>query len=198
MNKQDILKVLEQSNSVSSNLTDNQISKYNSYEHKKNMSKAGKKGGSTNRDSGHMSELGKLNGAINGKSKKSIAAAKRIGKEIGKYNLLKVTPEQKLKGAKIAGKKNVESGHWAKYIKLGTEASTKARIERAYNKKVEVLSYITTETFIAKDIQSICNKLEYVGDFWKKVLREKSLVEQIHKGYNQFNPSVYKKINLDN
>jgi hypothetical protein len=148
----------------------------------------GRRGGATNAKSGHMKKIQQKGAYLGGKAQGHIT-----GTLYGKYNSEKLTFEQRSKGGITSGNNNKKNGHWDKYIKLGAEASTKARIQRAYNKKIEVLSYITTETFIAKDIQSICNKLNYVGDFWKKVLREKNLVEQIHKGYNQFNPSVYKK-----
>ena len=37
-------------------------------------------------------------------------------------------------------------------------------------------------------------KIRFYKIINKKILREKSLVKQIHKGYNQFNPSLYIKI----
>jgi hypothetical protein len=158
----------------------------------------GRLGGNTNKESGHISKLGKENGAINGKSEKSRAKAKILGQTIGKYNLAKTTLEQKSKGGKNSYKKHLESGWWDEYVKIGAAASAKARIERKIEKYKSIIKFIRKKEFTYSDMRNACEKYGILDNLLcgtaKKILREKSLITQIHKGYNQFNPSLYVKI----
>ena len=55
-----------------------------------------------------------------------------------------------------------------------------------------IIDSIETDIFDTATLRKACDNFGYKS--WKSVLKEKSLVEQIHKGYNQFNPSLYKKV----
>lgn len=56
----------------------------------------------------------------------------------------------------------------------------------------EILDSIEGETFTTSQARLACEK--YGLGNWKGLLKDKRLVEQIYKGTNQLNPSVYKKI----
>jgi hypothetical protein len=160
-------------------------------------SENGKKGGNTNKESGHMSNLGKQWGAVNGRTPNARRVASEMGKKYGKLNMEKyMTAEDKLRGAKKAGKNNVESGHWANYIKMGTKASIESRQQRKKEKIKSILNLIEKDVFQLKDIREAC-KIFGVKDYTnyaKLIAKNNEFVEQISKGYNQFNPSLYKKI----
>jgi hypothetical protein len=55
----------------------------------------------------------------------------------------------------------------------------------------EILDSIETETFTTSQIRYACDK--YGLGNWKGLLKDKRLVEQLYKGTNQSNPSIYKK-----
>lgn len=167
MDYKDIIKqeLNKVSNSKFAKLTDKQLAYFDSDECRENAKRGGK-----------------TTGYIQGK------------KNVSNKFWEKLTFEQRSNGGKTSHKKHVESGHWENYIKIGTKASVEARQKRYLEKQIDVLNRIKTDTFVTSDLRKICDELEYKGDFWKKLLRNKELVEQIHKGYNQFNPSIYKKI----
>lgn len=155
-------------------------------------------GGNTNKESGHMSKLGKNNGAINGKSEKSKAKAKILGDTIGKYNLQKTTFEDRSKGGKVSYLKHCESGWMDEVRKMGARASADKRIADKINKYKSILKLIRKKEFTYKDMRNACLKFgideDKVYGLAIKILKEVSLVKQIHKGYNQFNPSLYVKL----
>ena len=155
----------------------------------------GRKGGAKHRESGHISNVGKKFGAINGKSENSKKKAKILGQTIGKYNLLKTTPEQKLKGAKIAGAKRILMDDWKNMASIAGKKSGEKRTDDKITKMKSILKLIRKSEFRLLDVKNACDKMNIKDlNYAKKILREKSLVKQIHKGYNQFNPSLYIKI----
>lgn len=152
----------------------------------------GRLGGAKNAKSGHMSKVGKENGAKNGNSEKSKANAKKMGLKFGKQNALKITKEQRSKGGKTSHKNHIESGHWRNYIMIGAAASTKARINRGLENKKKIIDSIKSDTFTTSEARKACDNFGYKS--WKSLLRESKLVKQIYKGMNQFDPSIYKKV----
>jgi glycerol-3-phosphate dehydrogenase len=56
----------------------------------------------------------------------------------------------------------------------------------------EILDSIDGDTFITSQLRTACEK--YGLGNWKGLLKDNRLVIQIHKGTNQNNPSIYKKI----
>jgi hypothetical protein len=158
----------------------------------------GRLGGNTNKESGHISELGKNNGAINGKSEKSRAKAKILGDTIGKANLAKTTFEHRSKGGKTSGRSRVLDGTLLKASKIGAKVSSENRIALKIEKYKAIIKFIRKKEFTYSDMRNACEKYgildKYLFGTAKKILRENSLIKQIHKGYNQFNPSLYVKI----
>ena len=153
--------------------------------------KIGRKGGDTNKKSGHMSQLGKKNGAINGKSENSRKARAELGKKWGKINIRKITKKEKSDGGKIGGKVRAAQSDFHNHLCNMGQKSGKIRTEKKLELYKSILKLIRKKEFTAKDMQKACDKMEYKS--WKQVLKEKSLVKQIHKGCNQFNPSIYIK-----
>jgi hypothetical protein len=160
--------------------------------------KMGRLGGNTNKESGHMSELGKNNGAINGKSEKSRAKAKILGDTMGKANFAKTTFEHRSKGGKTSGRNRVLDGTLLRASKIGARVSSENRIALKIEKYKAIIKFIRKKEFTYSDMRNACLKFgideDKVYGLSKKILREVSLVKQIHKGYNQFNPSLYIKI----
>ena len=154
--------------------------------------KMGKLGGDTNKKSGHISKLGKKNGALNGKTENSRKASSKNGKIWGSINIKKISKKQKSEGGKIGGSIRAKQPEFKKHLKNITQKSVQSRI----NKKIElykcILKFIRKKEFTAKDMQKACDKMQYKNG--QKILKEKSLVKQIHKGCNQFNPSIYIKV----
>ena len=94
MNKQNILKVLEEANSVSSNLTDKQIEQYNSEEYKKGVSKGGKIVSNRLENKLRLKEIqkkvcvdgGKAMGKIQGKKNVESGLISSLGKQNSEFN----------------------------------------------------------------------------------------------------------------
>lgn len=158
----------------------------------------GRKGGANHIESGHISNVGKKFGAINGKSENSKKKAKILGQTIGKYNLLKATKEQKSAGGKIGGKIRASQNDFIDMCKSAGIKSAEKRINEKLEKYKCILKFIRKKEFTFADMRNACIKYgildRLVSGQAKKILREKSLVKQIHKGYNQYNPSLYIKI----
>jgi TusA-related sulfurtransferase len=55
----------------------------------------------------------------------------------------------------------------------------------------EILDLISTDIFTTSDARKACK--EYGLDNWKGFLKDNRIIEQIHKGTNQHNPSIYSK-----
>jgi hypothetical protein len=136
MNKNDILKVLEQSNKNLGKLTDKQHAQYVSEGHKKQVKQRASKGGS----------------------------------------------------------KTLKGKGYTDIQKKANQTSTKIRIEKFKS----ILNLITKEVFTYKDVRYACEKFGIIKTSIemtaKRILREKLCVKQIHKGYNQHDPSLYVKI----
>lgn len=56
----------------------------------------------------------------------------------------------------------------------------------------KILDSIPTDTFITSIARKACN--EFGLDNWKGFLKDKRIITQLHRGTNQSNPSIYKKI----
>jgi len=155
-------------------------------------SEGGKRGGLTNKTTGHMKRIQKENAHLGG-----LITGSWLGKNYGKYNMDKMSREDKVRGAKIAGKKAVESGTLLKASKLGAKISTEKRIERKMEKYTSIIKLIRKKEFTLMDVQNACIKFGIEKNYFslaKKIVKEKTLIKQIHKGYNQFNPSIYIKV----
>lgn len=152
----------------------------------------GTKGGNTHKKSGHIAKLGKKWGKINANLPQSKLASSIIGKLHGSNNINKITKEQKSKGGKTSYENHCKSGWIDEYRKIGTKASTEARINRGLENKKKIINSIKSDTFTTSEIRKACEDFEYKS--WKSILKESKLIEQIYKGTNQFNPSIYKKL----
>jgi len=155
---------------------------------------AGKKGGKSRKESGGIGKLGKKWGKINGQSKNSIEARRKLGKKWGSINIKKVTLEQKSKGGRIGGLKRSKQPDFNNHLKIMTKKSVKNRVKEKIDRMKSILDTIPTKQFITKDIREACSKFDVSDRYWKTILKEKSLVKRIHKGTNQFNPSIYEKV----
>ena len=82
--------------------------------------------------------------------------------------------------------------------KKANQASTKIRIE----KYKSILDLVIKKEFTYSDMRDACEKFGItnysIQITAKRILKDKTLVKQIHKGYNQYDPSLYVKINLEN
>ena len=173
----------------SSIMSDSDLSKWNG------AKLGGSRGGVTNSKSGHMSKLGKSNGSKNGKSEKSRNAARIMGLEVGKYNLSKTTKEQKSIGGKKGGKIRASQSDFHQHLCSMANKSGEKRTDNKIIKMKSILKLIKKKEFRLLDVKNACDKMNIKdSNYHKKILKEKSLVKQIHKGYNQFNPSLYIKI----
>ncbi len=78
--------------------------------------------------------------------------------------------------------------------KKGNETYRKIKIE----KYKSILKLIRKKQFTYSDVRCACEKFGITNSSIqitaKRILREKSLVKQICKGYNQYNPSIYEKV----
>lgn len=154
----------------------------------------GKKGGTKNKESGHIKEIQKKAASLGGK---------KMGPIQGKINVQnkfweKLTFEQRSKGGKIAGKKRTTMPDFHQHLcnmgKKSGEIKTKDKLE----KYKSIIKFIRKKQFTYSDMREACKKFgileNRVAGQAKKILREKTLIKQIHKGYNQFDPSLYIKI----
>lgn len=154
----------------------------------------GKKGGLTNKYTGHMKKIQKeaahLGGKIMGPIQGKINAENKFWE--------KVTFEQRSKGGKIGGKKRTQMPDFHQHLCNMGKKSADKRISTKIEKYKSILKFIRKKEFTYTDMRNACEKYGIVGDRIagqaKKVLREKTLVKQIHKGYNQFDPSLYIKV----
>lgn len=154
-------------------------------------SDGGKKGGSTNRATGHMKQIQKLNAHIGGRIQGKIQGSKNVENKFWEN----LTFEQRSKGGKISGKKRVQMDDWKNMASIAGKKSAEKRTDDKIAKMKSILKLIKKSEFRLLDVKNACDKMNIKDlNYAKKILREKSLVKQIHKGYNQFNPSLYIKI----
>lgn len=151
----------------------------------------GQKGGNTNKESGHIANIGKQWGKINANLPQSKQASSLVGKLIGSKNIHKITKEQKSKGGKKGGLIRSKMESFKDLPSIAGKQSAVNRINRKIEMYKEILNLIPTDEFTTSDAKHACETYGY--DYWKKFLKEDSLIEQTYKGYNQFNPSKYKK-----
>lgn len=216
MKKQDILKVLEEANKVSSNLTDKQLECYSSNpDFKKGASNGGIIAGNItlNNNLGIHTEDEELrrqwsilggHATIeqllqwqkdNGHNIGEIAKVKdkkwvnNIKKALIKYYQENPMPPELRKqiGDKIK-KNNKKLTQKQRSEKFSNDsASTKSLKIRT-----EILNTIENDTFITSDARKACE--DYGLGNWKGFLKDKRIIKQIHKGKNQKDPSIYQKI----
>jgi hypothetical protein len=74
--------------------------------------------------------------------------------------------------------------------KYGNDATSR----KSLRIRTEVLNLIENKKFTTKEAREACEK--YGLKNWKFFLRDKRIIKQIHKGKNQFDPSIYEKINF--
>ena len=101
-----------------------------------------------------------------------------------------ITIQSQTKEGRTKGSKN--QPRWAK--QLGGKIASKINGKRKINKMKSILDTIPTKQFITKDIREACSKFDVSINYWNLVVKEKSLVKQIHKGNNRFNPGIYEKV----
>lgn len=110
---------------------------------RESCSKAGKIGGRKNTESGHIQNLGKEWGVINGRKVGRITGIKNIHKAIESNKNSDVCSRAGKIGGKISGRKNIESGH---IQKLGKYCSESGHLKKIANIKFKCLitGYIST------------------------------------------------------
>lgn len=103
-----------------------------------------------------------------------------------------------LTGKKLSKKhkENIKSGINNYFTSLSKKERSNiygndARKNSAKDKRIKILNTIRTEEFTSLRLHRACNRFEYDFDL---LARDKTLLKRIHKGTNQNNPSVYKKI----
>jgi hypothetical protein len=153
----------------------------------------GRKGGAKHRESGHIKNIQKKAASLGGKAQGHIT-----GTLYGKYNMQKMSKEDKIRGAKKAGKiRAAQSDFYEHLCNMGKKSGEK-RINEKLEKYKCILKFIRKKEFTFADMRNACEKFgikeNCIAGEAKKLLREKTLVKQIHKGYNQFNPSLYVKL----
>jgi hypothetical protein len=153
----------------------------------------GRKGGAKHRDSGHINNIQKKAASLGGKAQGHIT-----GTLYGKYNMEKMSKEDKIRGAKKAGKIRASQSDFYEHLCNMGKKSAEKRIDEKIEKYKSIIKFIRKKEFTYSDMRDACKKYgiadKQLCGTAKKILREKSLVKQIHKGYNQFNPSLYIKI----
>lgn len=70
--------------------------------------------------------------------------------------------------------------------------SNDASSRKSLSIRKEVLKLIENDTFTTAEARNACE--EYGLGNWKGFLKDKRIIKQIHKGTNNYNPSIYKKI----
>jgi hypothetical protein len=180
----DLQKSLEGFDNETSKMTDSDLGRWNG------AKIGGRKGGATNAKSGHMKEIQKKAAVLGGKIQGHIN-----GKLYGQYNIYKITKEQKSEGGKKGGKVRAAQSDFKEHLSNMGKKSGEKRTDDKISKMKSILKLIKKSEFRLLDVKNACDKMNIKDlNYAKKILREKSLVKQIHKGYNQFNPSLYIKI----
>jgi hypothetical protein len=183
----ELQKSLEGFDDESPKMTDSDLGRWNG------AKIGGRKGGASNAKSGHMKEIQKKAAVLGGKIQGHIN-----GKLYGQYNIYKITKEQKSEGGKKGGKVRAAQSDFKEHLSnMGKISAEKKRII-TIEKYKSIIKFISKKEFTYSDMRNACEKYGILDKNLcgtaKKILREKSLITQIHKGYNQFNPSLYIKI----
>lgn len=105
-----------------------------------------------------------------------------------------------LKGRKLS-KEHIEKNRNAlkKYMEsLSSEERSKrfsndSASRKSLRVRTEILNSIQSDIFTTAEARIACEN--YGLGNWKAFLKDKRIIEQIHKGTNKNNPSLYKKIN---
>jgi hypothetical protein len=151
--------------------------------------KGGKIAGKNNVESGHWAKVQSLGGKIQGK----IQGKKNVENKFWEN----LTFEQRSRGGKTSGNNRVKDGTLLKACKIGGKISAKKRNKRKIEKYKSILTFIDKDEFTYSDMRNACELFGITSNSIfgtaKAILKEKTLVEQIHKGCNQYNPSLYKK-----
>jgi hypothetical protein len=72
--------------------------------------------------------------------------------------------------------------------KFGNDSSSK----KSLKVRTTILNTIVNDTFTTAEARKACE--EYGLGNWKAFLKDNRIIKQIHKGTNNFNPSIYQKI----
>jgi len=100
-----------------------------------------------------------------------------------------------VKGGKVSAEYNRKSGRWDEIRVLGAVPGGKSSGDKKSKIRDELYTKFLLELpseFITSQAKEICKKYNYSN--WKGFLKCEKFVIQIHKGDNQFNPSVYQKV----
>jgi hypothetical protein len=110
--------------------------------------------------------------------------------KIGKGNKGKIrTEELKNRLSEILVEKNSKLSEDERKEKYSNDSSS----NKSLRVRLEVLSLIESNRFNTAEARRACDK--YGLGNWKGLLKDERVVKQIHKGTNNFNPSIYEKIN---
>jgi hypothetical protein len=210
MKKEDILKILEEADSALGNLSDRRIESYKSEEFKNGASKGGKIGGGLTRDNNigiHTSdeELRRVWATMGGEASidQLLQWQKENGHNIGEIS--KVKTEEWIRRIGEGNKGKVRSEEYKNKVRdsinklnesLSKEEKSKiysndARKNAARIKRIEILDSIESDEFTTTNLIIACKQFDYDH---KLLGKDTTLLKMIHKGTNQNNPSIYKKI----
>lgn len=98
-----------------------------------------------------------------------------------------VSDETKEKLSKVVSEFNASLTEEERKEKYSNDSSSR----KSLRIRKEVLNMIEGDTFTTSQARMACEQYGLAN--WKGLLKDKRLVEQIHKGTNQSNPSIYKK-----
>lgn len=154
----------------------------------------GRMGGAKNKQSGHIKEIQKKAASLGGKAQGKIQGKRNVENKFWEN----LTFEQRSKGGKIAGKKRTKMPDFHQHLCNMGKKSGELRTKDKLEKYKSILKFIRKKEFTFSDMRNACEKFgikeNHIAFTAKKILKEKSLVKQIHKGYNQYNPSLYIKL----
>lgn len=183
----DLQKSLEGFSDDKQKMSDSDLSRWNG------AKIGGRKGGAKHVESGHIKNIQKKAASLGGKAQGHIT-----GTLYGKYNMEKMSKEDKIRGAKKAGKIRASQSDFHQHLCNMGKKSAEKSIQIKIEKYKSILKFIRKKEFTFADMRDACEKFgikeNCIAGEAKKILRETTLVKQIHKGYNQFDPSLYIKV----
>jgi len=98
--------------------------------------------------------------------------------------------EQHIKNSKEGVKKYIQSlSEKERKEKFANDAQSRKSLQI----RLQVLNLIENDKFITSEARKACDECGVAN--WKGFLKDKRIIKQIYKGKNQFDPSIYEKIN---
>ena len=115
---------------------------------------------------------------------------KQIMRDLQKESIKKIPKKNMInRGKKLGGSNSKE--HLSKCGTLGGKISGERSNEKKLNQWHSYLSELNKDEFTSKDLRKVLEKYNYTN--CKGILKSE-LVEIVHKGINQYDPTIYKKV----